>query len=85
MSNAQEAIALSEYLKKNLGVSSAPFEAVLNYGYALLAIAGSDGEVPEGELNWLINHQRMAGAPEEAIEKYKTFEYKNADARKFTD
>jgi len=45
----------------------------------VLAIAGADGEVSEAELNWLVNHQRMTGAPEEVIEKYKTFEYKNAD------
>ena len=68
----------SDYLKSSQGISSAPFEAYLNYGYALLVIAGSDGEVPAQEMNWLINHQRMVGAPEEAIEKYKTFDYKNA-------
>ncbi|MBE8997350.1 TerB family tellurite resistance protein [Nostoc sp. LEGE 12447] len=66
-------------MKKNLGISEAPAEAYLNYGYALLAIAGADGEVSEAELNWLLNHQRIVGAPEELIEKYKTFEYKNAD------
>jgi hypothetical protein len=27
----------------------------------------------------LINHQRSVGAPEEAIEAYRTFDYKNAD------
>ncbi|WP_341527658.1 TerB family tellurite resistance protein [Nostoc sp. UHCC 0302] len=79
MSNIKEVLPASEFLKKNLGISSAPLEAYLNYGYALLTIAGADGEVSEAELNWLLNHQRMAGAPEEAIEKYKTFEYKNAD------
>ncbi|MBW4429239.1 MAG: hypothetical protein KME50_33780 [Nostoc desertorum CM1-VF14] len=79
MSNIQELLPASEFLKKNLGISSAPLEAYLNYGYALLAIAGADGEVSEAEFNWLLNHQRMAGAPEEVIEKYKTFEYKNAD------
>ena len=47
----------------------------------MLAIAGADGEVSEGELNWLVNHQRLAGDPEEVIEKYKTFEYKNAHLR----
>lgn len=47
--------------------------------YALLAIAGADEEVSEAELNWLLNHQRIVGAPEEVIEKYKTFDYKNAD------
>jgi uncharacterized tellurite resistance protein B-like protein len=79
MSNIQEVLPASEFLKKNLGISEIPTEAYLNYGYALLAIAGADGEVSEAELNWLVNHQRMAGAPEEVIEKYKTFEYKNAD------
>ncbi|MBC1236315.1 TerB family tellurite resistance protein [Nostoc sp. 2RC] len=79
MSDIQQLVPASEFMKKNLGISSAPLEAYLNYGYALLAIAGADGEVSEAEFNWLLNHQRIVGAPEEAIEKYKTFEYKNAD------
>ncbi|KAB8315644.1 hypothetical protein SD81_030195 [Tolypothrix campylonemoides VB511288] len=79
MSNISEVLPASEFLKKNLGISEAPLEAYLNYGYALLAIAGADGEVSEAEFNWLVNHQRTAGAPEEVIEKYKTFDYKNAD------
>lgn len=79
MSNITDVIPASEFLKKNLGISAIPVEAYLNYGYALLAIAGADGEVSEAEFNWLVNHQRMAGAPEEVIEKYKTFDYKNAD------
>lgn len=76
--NEEPMIAGSEYMKRGLGISSAPFEAYLNYGYALLAIAGADGEVSEPEMNWLINHQLMVGAPSEAIEKYKAFDYKNA-------
>lgn len=79
MSNTKDALPTSEFLKNNLGISEIPLEAYLNYGYALLAIAGADGEVSEAELNWLLNHQRLAGAPEEVIEKYKTFEYKKAD------
>ena len=74
----EQMIAGSEYMKRRQGISSAPFEAYVNYGYALLAIAGADGEVSEPEMNWLIDHQRMVGAPEEAIAKYKTFDYKNA-------
>lgn len=77
-SNEEQMISGSDYLKRRQGVSSAPFEAYLNYGYVLLVIAGADGDVPESEMNWLINHQRMVGAPEEAIEKYRTFDYKNA-------
>jgi len=76
--NEEQMLAGSDYLKSTQGLSAAPFEAYLNYGYALLVIAGADGEVSEPEMNWLINHQRMVGAPEEAIEKYKTFDYKNA-------
>ncbi|MDJ0732960.1 MAG: hypothetical protein QNJ47_02570 [Nostocaceae cyanobacterium] len=76
--NEEQMFAGSDYLKRSQGLSSASFEAYLNYGYALLVIAGADGEVPAQEMNWLINHQRMVGAPEEAIEKYKTFDYKNA-------
>ncbi|NER08350.1 MAG: hypothetical protein F6K17_40305 [Okeania sp. SIO3C4] len=76
--NEEQMIGGSEYLKRTQGLSSAPFEAYLNYGYALLAIAGADGDVPEAEMNWLINHQRMIGAPEEVLEKYKEFDYKNA-------
>ncbi|BAZ09570.1 hypothetical protein NIES4071_13790 [Calothrix sp. NIES-4071] len=79
MSNLKEVLPASEFLKKNLGISSIPVEAYLNYGYALLTIAGSDKDVSEAELNWLLNHQRMAGAPDEVIEKYKTFDYKKAD------
>ena len=77
--NDKQMIAGSEHLKRTQGVSSVPLEAYINYGYALLAIAGADGEVSEAELNWLIDHQRMVGAPEEAIEQYKTFDYKNAN------
>ncbi|BAT54636.1 hypothetical protein NOS3756_36080 [Nostoc sp. NIES-3756] len=79
MSITQDVIPASEFLKKNLGISAIPTEAYLNYGYALLAIAGADGEVSEDEFNWLVNHQRLAGAPEEVIAKYKTFDYKNTD------
>jgi uncharacterized tellurite resistance protein B-like protein len=79
MSNITDGLPASEFMKKNLGISEVPVEAYLNYGYALLAIAGADGEVSEAEINWLLNHQRLVGAPEEVIEKYKTFGYKNAD------
>jgi uncharacterized tellurite resistance protein B-like protein len=79
MSNCQETLPASEFLKKSLGISAVPKEAYLNYGYALLAMAGADGEVSEAEFNWLVNHQRMAGAPEDIIQQYKTFDNKNAD------
>ncbi|MEQ9671650.1 TerB family tellurite resistance protein [Coleofasciculus sp. G2-EDA-02] len=78
MSIEKQVVPASQYMKKNLGISEAPYEAYLNYGYVLLAIAGADGEVSTGEMNWLLNHQRMVGAPEELMEKYKSFDYKSA-------
>jgi len=85
MSQVKDVLPASEFLKKNLGISAIPTEAYLNYGYALLAIAGADGDVSEAEFNWLVNHQRLAGAPEEVIENYKTFDYKNADLASLLD
>lgn len=78
MSIETQALPASQYMKKTLGISEVPYEAYLNYGYALLAIAGADGEVSPAEMNWLLNHQRMVGAPEELMEKYQSFDYKSA-------
>jgi len=78
MSIEKQVVPSSEYVKKTLGISEAPYEAYLNYGYALLAIAGADGEVSTAEMNWLQNHQRLISAPEELMEKYKSFDYKSA-------
>ncbi|MEQ9357472.1 TerB family tellurite resistance protein [Coleofasciculus chthonoplastes] len=79
MSIETERVPASQYMKKTLGISEAPYEAYLNYGYALLAIAGADGEVSTAEMDWLLNHQRMVGAPEELMEKYKSFDYNSAN------
>ena len=78
MSN-EPMIAVSSYAKDNYGISAASAESMTNYGYVLLAIAGADGEVSEQELEWLIKHQSQFGAPEEVIESYKKFDYKNAN------
>ncbi|KAB8335253.1 hypothetical protein SD80_002650 [Scytonema tolypothrichoides VB-61278] len=85
MSDATKTVPASQFMKKNLGISEAPLEAYLNYGYALLAIAGSDGEVSKAEFDWLLSHQRTVGAPEEVIEKYKAFDYKSANLESLLD
>jgi uncharacterized tellurite resistance protein B-like protein len=85
MTDATKTVPASQFMKQNLGISAAPLEAYLNYGYALLAIAGADGEVSEREFEWLVNHQRTVGAPDEVIEKYKTFDYKNANLETLLD
>lgn len=70
---------LSSFAKDEYGLSSASLQAMVNYGYALLAIAGGDGEVSDAEMEWLINHQNQFGAPEEVVGLYKSFDYKNAN------
>ncbi|NER91648.1 hypothetical protein [Moorena sp. SIO3A2] len=70
---------LSSFAKDEYGLSSASFQAMVNYGYALLAIAGGDGEVSDPEMQWLINHQNQFGAPEDVVGLYQSFDYKNAN------
>ncbi|NES80231.1 MAG: hypothetical protein F6K10_01340 [Moorea sp. SIO2B7] len=70
--------AVSSFAKDEYGISAAPVEAMINYGYVLLSIAGADGEVSQEEMEWLINHQKKFGASEKIIELYKSFDYKNA-------
>lgn len=69
---------VSSFAKDEYGINAASVEAMTNYGYVLLAIAGADEEVSEKEMEWLINHQRKFGAPEEVLALYKSFDYKNA-------
>ena len=75
----QTMVTVSSFAKDEYGISAAPMEAMINYGYVLLVIAGADEEVSEKEMDWLINHQTKFGAPEEVIALYKSFDYKNAN------
>ncbi|NES21277.1 MAG: hypothetical protein F6K41_20680 [Symploca sp. SIO3E6] len=77
--STEEMLTVSSFAKDEYGISAAPVEAMLNYGYSLLVIAGGDGEVSEKEMEWLINHQTKFGAPEEVVASYKSFDYKNAN------
>ncbi|PFG50486.1 hypothetical protein ATK36_5724 [Amycolatopsis sulphurea] len=70
---------MSELSQDLYGLSAATEEAFLNYGKALLVIAGADGEVGEAEFAWLVRHQRKMGAPEHVIDEYREFDYRVAD------
>ncbi len=72
---------VSSFAKDEYGISGASLQAIVNFGYALLAIAGGDGEVSDAEMQWLINHQTKFGAPEEVLTLYKSFDYKNANLK----
>ncbi|GAA2510968.1 hypothetical protein GCM10023100_03760 [Actinocorallia cavernae] len=71
-------VPMSDLCQDLYGLSAAPPEAFLDYGKALLVIAGADGEVGEAELAWLVDHQRRMGAPEEVIDLYKEFDHRGA-------
>lgn len=74
----QTMVKVSSYAKDEYGISAATVEAMTNYGYVLLAIAGADDEVSEQEMEWLVKHQSKFGAPDEVLALYKSFDYKNA-------
>ncbi len=62
------------------GISMVPKESWKEYGFALLTIAGSDGDVSDPELEWLTIDLAFANnVPEEIIAEWEEFEYENAD------
>jgi len=62
------------------GISMVPKEIWKEYGYALLCIAGSDGEVSDPELEWLtVDLAENMGVDDEIIGDWEEFEYEDAD------
>ncbi len=56
------------------------FDVAVNYGGALMAIAGADGELKEEEFQWYIKEQEiLLVESEEYIETLRKFDWKNAD------
>lgn len=82
---AEDLVRTSEFAHDDYGISAASESAMRNYGYALLTIAGADGKVTPGELDWLVRHQRKFGVPEHVIDDYATFDCGSADLRRLLD
>ncbi|GGA15868.1 TerB family tellurite resistance protein [Okeania sp. KiyG1] len=56
------------------------FDVAVNYGGALMAIAGADGELAEKEFQWYIDEQELLMVdPAEYIEALRKFDWKNAN------
>ncbi|NEO75626.1 TerB family tellurite resistance protein [Moorena sp. SIO4G3] len=79
-------VQLSKYAEHKYGFysnTSVDLEVGVNYGCALLAIAGADGELAEEELQWFIDEQEMMAEDSEAVEEYvetlRKFDWKNAN------
>lgn len=61
---------------KFYGISMIPKELWKEYGYVLLNIAGSDGEVSDEELEWLtVDCAEAVGVDENIIASWEDFEY----------
>ncbi len=57
-----------------------PEDCWLEYGFALLTIAGADGEVSDPELEWLtIDLAEAVKVPEDIIAEWEEFEFEDAD------
>lgn len=62
------------------GLSMVPHTSWREYGYALLTIAGSDGDVSDPELEWLtIDVAKACGVDEEIVADWEDFDYEDAD------
>lgn len=62
------------------GITLVPKDHWKNYGFALLAIAGADGEVSDPEMDWLIGDLATAvHVPEDVIAAWEDYNYHDAD------
>lgn len=62
------------------GITMVPKDSWLEYGYALLTIAGSDGDVSDPELEWLtIDLAKSVNVSEDIIAKWEEFDFEEAE------
>lgn len=62
------------------GITMVPKEAWKQYGYILLTIAGSDGDVSDPELEWLtIECAKAVGVDEAIIADWEEFDFEESD------
>ncbi len=65
---------------QNMGLAGVTSDqsSVVNFGKALLTIAGADVEVSAKEMTWLTQHARLAGVPDDIVAEWESFDYKSA-------
>ncbi|WP_370088417.1 hypothetical protein [Ekhidna sp.] len=62
------------------GITMVPPASWREYGYALLIIAGSDGEVSDPELEWLtVECAQAVGVDEEIIADWEEFDFEECE------
>jgi len=71
---------LEKISPKFYGMSLVPKNLWKEYGYVLLNIAGSDGEVSDPELEWLVSSCAEAiGVEEDIIKKWEDYDFEEDD------
>lgn len=55
-----------------------PHEFAMNVGKAILTVAGAEGSVSASEMGWFLDMVDALGAPPEAVEQFRRFDYKSA-------
>ncbi|NET61869.1 MAG: hypothetical protein F6K47_38855 [Symploca sp. SIO2E6] len=70
----------SQYAKHRYNIEQPiDFDVAVNYGAALMAIAGADGELVEKEFQWYIDEQELLMEDsKEYIDTLRKFDWKNA-------
>lgn len=62
------------------GITMVPKDTWRDYGYALLTIAGSDGEVSDPELEWLtVECAQAVGVEEDIIADWEEFDFEEGE------
>ncbi|MEO1254931.1 MAG: hypothetical protein AAFY41_08605 [Bacteroidota bacterium] len=62
------------------GISMVPESSWKEYGYVLLTIAGSDGDVSEAELEWLtVECAKAVGVSEEIIADWEEYDFEEGN------
>ncbi|MFY0688312.1 MAG: hypothetical protein JXQ90_14155 [Cyclobacteriaceae bacterium] len=64
------------------GIGMVPSEFWKDYGFALLIIAGADGDVSDPELEWLtLEVAEAIGADDDIVAEWEEFDYYDGDLR----
>lgn len=73
-------LKVSSAAKEIYGCSESTEETWVNYAFALMSIAGADGEISDAEMKWLLeDFSELIDAHEGFGDAIKNFDYKNAD------
>lgn len=76
----------NKFSVKFYGMSMVPESSWKEYGFALLAIAGGDGEISDAELEWLTTDCAEAiDVKHDLVEAWEDYDYVNADLQEVFD